>query len=203
MKQFSPDSQAFVLPVTLEKLSLPVPRFDTVFSMGVLYHRRSPIDHLKELHQCLRPGGELVLETLYVEGQKGYSLMPEDRYARMPNVWFIPSLDTLTSWLQRCRYEDIKLVDTSVTTATVKPDPRIKATPQDYEEQALILSQISDVFDDIHDNVNRMRDAKTQVEAVNKALENIDNVEELIEKGKLVIKSIKDWESNLTQPKQY
>jgi len=92
--------------------------------------------------------------------------------------------------------------DTTSTMATVKPDPRIKATPQDYEEQALILGQITDVFDDIHDNVNRMRDAKTQVTAVNKALKNIDDVEDLIEKGKTVIKSIKDWESNLIQPKQ-
>jgi len=92
--------------------------------------------------------------------------------------------------------------DTSSTTAVVKPDPRIKATPQDYEEQALILSQITDVFDDIHSNVNRMRDAKTQVEAVNKALENIDDVEALIEKGKAVAKSILNWEENLVQSKQ-
>ena len=47
-----------------------------------------------------------------------------------------------------------------------------------------------------------MRDAKTQVEAVNKALENIDDVEALIEKGKAVAKSILNWEENLVQSKQ-
>ena len=56
-----------LLPTTLDRM----PRatvFDTVFSMGVLYHRRDPLGHLRELAECLRPGGELVLETLVVEG---------------------------------------------------------------------------------------------------------------------------------------
>lgn len=58
--------------------------------MGVLYHRRSPIDHLTDLRDCLRSGGELVLETLVIEGKQGEVLVPEGRYARMRNVWFYP-----------------------------------------------------------------------------------------------------------------
>ena len=116
LKRLAPPNQAFVLPVTLEQLPLPLPRFDTVFSMGVLYHRRSPLDHLIQLRQCLRPGGELILETLYVDGPEGYSLVPPARYARMPNVWFLPGLETLYSWLQKCKFSNIKLIDTSVTT---------------------------------------------------------------------------------------
>ncbi|MEW5824051.1 MAG: tRNA 5-methoxyuridine(34)/uridine 5-oxyacetic acid(34) synthase CmoB [Pseudomonadota bacterium] len=106
---------AAVLPFTLEELPrLPV--FDTVFSMGVLYHRRSPLDHLRELRECLRPGGELVLETLVVEGDVRTVLMPEDRYAMMRNVWFIPSPAALLRWLDRLGFVDARVVDLTPTT---------------------------------------------------------------------------------------
>jgi tRNA (mo5U34)-methyltransferase len=105
-----------LLPIGIEALPAKLEIFDSVFSMGVLYHRRSPIDHLYELADCLRPGGELVLETLVIEGEKGQALLPEGRYAKMRNVWFIPSCTTLESWLKRCGYKDIKLIDVSPTT---------------------------------------------------------------------------------------
>ena len=73
--------------------------------MGVLYHRRSPIDHLLELRGALREGGQLVLETLVIEGGDDRVLVPAGRYAKMRNVWFIPTptmLETLVRpmWLQ-------------------------------------------------------------------------------------------------------
>jgi len=89
--------------------------FDTVFSMGVFYHRRSPVDHLYQLRQCLKPGGELVLETLVIEGDEHQVLLPEDRYAQMRNVWFIPSSKAVILWLKRCGFKNIKLVDESYT----------------------------------------------------------------------------------------
>lgn len=115
LKHFVPQLPLFALPLTLEQLPAPLPHFDTVFSMGVLYHRRGPIDHLAQLRGCLRRGGELVLETLYVDGDEGYSLIPENRYARMSNVWFIPSIKTLVRWLERCRFTNIRIIDESVT----------------------------------------------------------------------------------------
>ncbi|PMC22346.1 tRNA 5-methoxyuridine(34)/uridine 5-oxyacetic acid(34) synthase CmoB, partial [Klebsiella aerogenes] len=44
--------------------------------MGVLYHRRSPLDHLWQLKDQLAPGGELVLETLVIEGDENTVLVP-------------------------------------------------------------------------------------------------------------------------------
>ncbi len=105
-----------VLPIGIEELPAELKTFDSVFSMGVLYHRRSPLDHLYELANCLRPGGELILETLVIEGVEGESLLPKDRYAKMRNVWFIPSCATLESWLKRCGYKNIRLIDVSQTT---------------------------------------------------------------------------------------
>ncbi len=115
VNHFLPDQGVYVLPLGIQHMPQRLEAFDTVFSMGVLYHRRSPIDHLFELKACLRPGGELVLETLVVEGEKGYSLMPQARYAKMRNVWFIPSVATLELWLQRAGFRDITLADLNRT----------------------------------------------------------------------------------------
>lgn len=104
-----------VLPMPLESLPAGLQAFDTVFSMGVLYHRRSPFDHLIALRDCLRPGGELVLETLVVEGPEGTALVPQGRYARMGNVWFLPACDTLAGWLRKVGFTDVRVVDISVT----------------------------------------------------------------------------------------
>lgn len=105
-----------MLPLGIEQVPPKLHAFDTVFSMGVLYHRRSPLDHLQELKDCLRPGGQLVLETLVIEGKQGDTLLPEGRYARMGNVWFLPSCDTLLSWLRKLGFVDAQLVDVCVTT---------------------------------------------------------------------------------------
>jgi tRNA (mo5U34)-methyltransferase len=115
-KYAGPAAPIDILPVKMEDLPPKLEAFDTTFSMGVLYHRRSPIDHLIELKETLIKGGELVLETLIIEGSMGESLMPEDRYAMMRNVWFIPSSDTLHRWLERAGFCDIKLVDVNATT---------------------------------------------------------------------------------------
>lgn len=116
IKHFLGAHGSFVLPLGIEHLPPRLAAFDTVFSMGVLYHRRSPLDHLIELRDALRHGGELLLETLVIEGREGEALMPEGRYAKMPNVWFIPTCATLELWLRRCGFRDIKRVDVSVTT---------------------------------------------------------------------------------------
>lgn len=116
IKHFIPDLPIDVLPLGIEQIPQRSKAFDTVFSMGVLYHRRSPIDHIQELAGCLKPGGELVLETLIIDGEEGQVLLPEDRYAQMRNVWFLPSCPTLETWLKRCGFNDIKLADVTQTT---------------------------------------------------------------------------------------
>jgi tRNA (mo5U34)-methyltransferase len=83
--------------------------------MGVLYHRRSPLDHLYQLKSFLRQGGELCLETLVIEGPAGHLLLPQERYARMRNVWFIPTAAELLLWLQRCGFVNARVVDETDT----------------------------------------------------------------------------------------
>ena len=116
VQHFVGDSRAFVLPLRSDELPRRLNLFDTTFSMGVLYHQRSPIDHLRQLRDTLRPGGELVLETLFLPGEESRACTPPDRYARMRNVWLLPTIAELTTWLKRSGYRDIRVVNQSETT---------------------------------------------------------------------------------------
>ena len=116
VRRYAGDLPVWFAPVRMEEMPVGAGCFDTVFSMGVLYHRRSPLDHLIELFSALKPGGELVLETLVVEGDVQTVLMPEDRYASMRNVYFLPSVAMLERWLMRCGFTDVRAVDVSHTT---------------------------------------------------------------------------------------
>jgi tRNA (mo5U34)-methyltransferase len=117
LRHFISGPAVYLLPFALEVLPENLQAFDTVFSMGVLYHRRSPFEHLQRLQQCLRPAGELILETLVIEGGVDTVLAPEGRYAQMKNVWFIPSCLTLEAWLRQCGFRDIRLLDVTATTS--------------------------------------------------------------------------------------
>lgn len=108
-------AKADLIPIKMEEVPAKLKAFDTVFSMGVLYHRKSPLEHLQELKDALRDGGELVLETLVIEGDERACLMPEDRYAQMRNVWFIPSVDMLLLWCRRVGFKNARVVDFNQT----------------------------------------------------------------------------------------
>ena len=108
----------YVLPVGDDVLVRDLRVFDTVFSMGVLYHRTSPIDHLQTLWHALKPGGQLVLETLVIDDHQASVLVPEGRYAKMRNVWFIPSVAMLHRWLKRTGFRNMVTVDVTPTTTS-------------------------------------------------------------------------------------
>lgn len=110
-----PTNKLFVLPLRCEELPQNSHAFDTCFSMGVLYHQRSPLEHLRQLRGMLRPAGQLVLETIFLPGDESFARTPVDRYARMRNVWLLPTIPELTIWLQRSGFVDIDVVDQSVT----------------------------------------------------------------------------------------
>ncbi|WP_428775647.1 tRNA 5-methoxyuridine(34)/uridine 5-oxyacetic acid(34) synthase CmoB [Vibrio sp.] len=114
-KLMGDDQRAQLLPLGIEQMP-KLEAFDTVFSMGVLYHRRSPLDHLLQLRDQLVSGGELVLETLVIEGDETAVLVPTDRYAQMRNVFFFPSARALKVWLEQTGFVDVRIVDENTTT---------------------------------------------------------------------------------------
>ena len=115
LQKYCNDQRFFMLPIGIQQIPANLQWFDTVFSMGVLYHRRSPFDHLLQLKQLLKEGGELCLETLVINGGRGDVLVPESRYARMNNVWFLPSVPELEHWLKRSGFNNVRLVDLNQT----------------------------------------------------------------------------------------
>ena len=115
MQKFLNLDNIFCLPVTHDKLPKMEKYFDTIFCMGVLYHRKSPIDMLKTIFDSIKPGGELVLENLVIDSRKNISLFPKKRYAKMRNVFFIPDLLVMESWLLRAGFTNIRCVDIEKT----------------------------------------------------------------------------------------
>ena len=113
-KLLNNDRRANLIPLGIEQMQ-SLAAFDTVFSMGVLYHRKSPLDHLSQLRAQLVNGGELVLETLVIDGDENSVLVPADRYAKMKNIYFIPSVAALILWLQKCGFKNVRCVDVAVT----------------------------------------------------------------------------------------
>ncbi len=99
LQQFMKNPNVAFLPLTLDEA--PLKQFDCTLSMGVLYHRRDPLAFLAQLRDTIVSGGQLVIETLVVEGDEQTVYMPEKRYAGMHNVWFLPSTVALSKWLRR------------------------------------------------------------------------------------------------------
>lgn len=117
VQKFVDQKNVFCLPAAHEDLPEMDGYFDLVFCMGILYHRKSPVDMLKDIHKTLMPSGYIVLENLVLEGRKNLCLFPKKRYAKMRNVYFIPDLQAMESWLMRAGFQDVRCVDVSPTTA--------------------------------------------------------------------------------------
>ncbi len=117
IKKYLGEKPVHLLPLGIEDMPTEMNNagFDSIFSMGVLYHRKSPINHLLELKNLLSPNGELILETLVIEGDEDQVLLPKGRYAQMRNVWFIPSVKALELWLAKCGFKNIRCVDVNQT----------------------------------------------------------------------------------------
>ena len=113
MQRFIQDPRNWVLPLKVEELPTSV-QFELCLSMGVLYHRRDPLHHVRQLYELTAAGGRCVLETLTVTAQQ--SLFPRDRYARMRNVWCVPSTEQVVAWMTTAGFYDVAVIDLSTTT---------------------------------------------------------------------------------------
>ncbi len=85
-------------------------RFDVLFCLGVLYHRPDPIGTLKSLYRGLEPGGTLILDTLMIDGEAPVCLTPRDRYSRIGNVYFIPTVRALEHWCYRAGFDTVSVL---------------------------------------------------------------------------------------------
>jgi tRNA (mo5U34)-methyltransferase len=92
----------------IEDLFLFPACFDVIFCLGILYHRPSPIDALRDLHAALQPGGILLVESQAIRGKQSMALFPEKTYAKVPGTWFVPTESCLQNWLLRAGFQDVQ-----------------------------------------------------------------------------------------------
>ena len=90
----------------------------------------------------------------------------------------------------------------SETEATILPNPKVLSSSEDFVAQQKILVSIENTVKEMHESVNQMRSAKTQLTTYAKLLKNNTNTDTLIEKGEELLKRINRWEENLIQAKQ-
>jgi len=86
-------------------------KFDTLFCLGVLYHRSDPVSTLKSLYKGLNKGGELILDTFMIDGEDEVSLTPRERYSKIPNIYFIPTANALINWCHRAGFEKVEVLE--------------------------------------------------------------------------------------------
>ncbi len=93
----------------VEHLALFPDCFDVVFLMGIIYHRPSPIDTLRDIASALKPGGQLLLESQAIPGEEPYALFPDSTYAKVPGTYFVPTGACLGNWMKKAGFVDIEL----------------------------------------------------------------------------------------------
>ena len=90
-------------------------KFDTLFCLGVLYHRSDPVAMLKSLFKGLNKGGELILDTFMIDGDEEICLTPKDRYSKIPNIYFVPTVPALINWCHRAGFDSVEVLETMKT----------------------------------------------------------------------------------------
>jgi len=91
-------------------------KFDTVFCLGVLYHRSDPVGMLKDLAKGIEKGGELFLDTFIIDGDDDMCLSPQKTYSKIPNIYFVPTVKVLKNWCERAGFINIEVLAIIPTT---------------------------------------------------------------------------------------
>jgi tRNA (mo5U34)-methyltransferase len=93
----------------VEHIGLFKKSFDLIFLMGILYHRSSPVDLLRQIRTAMQPGGVLIVESQGIPGKEPWALFPEQRYAKVPGTYFVPTGSCLANWLSRAGFREVKI----------------------------------------------------------------------------------------------
>ena len=99
----------------VEHLEYYSEKFDTIFCLGVLYHRSDPVSMLKSLYRSLKNKGEVILDTFYINGSDEMVLSPKSSYSKIPNVYFVPTITALQNWVFRAKFDKFEILKTKIT----------------------------------------------------------------------------------------
>jgi tRNA (mo5U34)-methyltransferase len=118
LQKYAKTPNIFYCPIKVEEATMFKQYFDVVFCMGILYHRKNPLEALREFKNLLNKNGEIILETLIIEGKEDISLSPYPSYAKMNNAYHIPTIPCLINWLKRTGFKDIKIISKNYTSTS-------------------------------------------------------------------------------------
>lgn len=90
-------------------------KFDTIFCLGVLYHRPNPVGALKSLKKALNKEGELFLDTFMIDGDDEIALTPNKTYSKIPNIYFVPTIPALKNWCMRAGFKEFEVLEVKKT----------------------------------------------------------------------------------------
>ena len=80
-------------------------------------------------------------------------------------------------------------------------DPRLQVQSAAWDEQQKLLDVAEKSINDMHRAVNELRNVKKQLDAQQELLKRNQEVKDLTEKGKSIIKQIDHWESDIIEPR--
>ena len=135
LQQFLRDPRLQFELIGIDDLDIFPEYFDLVFCMGVIYHHRAPHNALRTVHGCMKPGGQLILESIAIPGNEPIALSPPDRYQMMRNVYFVPTASCLAAWAERAGFRDIEII----TTDTIGTDEQRKTKYMPFDSLAEFL----------------------------------------------------------------
>ncbi len=101
----------------VEHLEFYSEKFDIIFCLGVLYHRSDPVSMLKQLFKGLDKKGEVILDTFYINGEDEVCLCPKSSYSKIPNIYFVPTINALKNWCLKAGFDSFEVLETSKTDA--------------------------------------------------------------------------------------
>ncbi len=93
-------------------------KYDLILCLGVLYHRKEPLQTLKQLKSILAPNGIVLLETLILQDSNATCLCPYPNYAKMPNVFYIFSPQALQNLALHAGFKSCEILSYSYTDNT-------------------------------------------------------------------------------------
>lgn len=118
LQRMTNDPRLHYLPIGWSDAPAMHQLIDVTVCFGVLYHQRDPINLLRMIRQCTRKKGRLLLDTLIIDAPDDRVIFPKTRYATMPNVYFIPTISTLTAMLHRTGFQQVDILSITPTDST-------------------------------------------------------------------------------------
>jgi tRNA (mo5U34)-methyltransferase len=108
LNQLAGQQNLYIEPFGVEDISLFPETFDVVFLMGIIYHRISPVEMLRDIKNSMKSGAALILESQAIPGEDPVALFPEKTYAKVPGTYFVPTANCVVNWLTRVGFQNVE-----------------------------------------------------------------------------------------------